>query len=53
MFLTQSEQQLSDEYLAQGYIIRPVADIEALEWVRSQFIRLISDALGVKADGKA
>jgi sporadic carbohydrate cluster 2OG-Fe(II) oxygenase len=52
MFLTQSEQQLSDEYLTQGYIIRPVADLEALEWMRSQFIRLISDALGVRPDGR-
>jgi sporadic carbohydrate cluster 2OG-Fe(II) oxygenase len=52
MFLSQSDQQLSDEYLDQGYIIRPVADIEALEWVRSQFIRLIYDELGVRADGR-
>jgi sporadic carbohydrate cluster 2OG-Fe(II) oxygenase len=52
MFFTQSEQQLSDEYLAQGYIIRPVADLKAIEWIRSQFIRLIVDALGIKADGK-
>jgi sporadic carbohydrate cluster 2OG-Fe(II) oxygenase len=50
MFLTHSEQQLSDEYLTKGYIVRPVADLEALEWMRSQFIRLIADALGVKAD---
>lgn len=52
MFLTPSEQQLSDEYLTQGFIIRPVADIEALEWMRSQFTRLISEALGVGADSK-
>ena len=50
MFLTQSEQKLSDEYLTQGYIIRPVADLEALEWMRSQFISLIGNTLGVKAD---
>ncbi len=52
MFLTQSEKQLSDEYLNQGYIIRPAADLEALEWIRGQFIRLIFDALGVRADGR-
>jgi sporadic carbohydrate cluster 2OG-Fe(II) oxygenase len=52
MFLTESEQQLSDEYLRQGYIIRPVADLEALEWIRSQFIRLIVEELGVVADAK-
>ena len=52
MFLTQSDQQLSDEYLTQGYIIRPVADLEALEWIRSQIILLIADALEAKFDCK-
>ncbi len=46
MFLSKSEKQLSDEYLKQGYIIRPVADTKALEWMRSQFIRLIDETLG-------
>lgn len=52
MFLSKSEKQLSDEYLQQGYIIRPVADTKALEWVQSQFIRLIDEILGVEADAK-
>ncbi|HIF58211.1 MAG TPA: 2OG-Fe(II) oxygenase [Rhodospirillales bacterium] len=52
MFLTPSEQQLEDEYLTQGYIIRPAADLEALAWMRSQFIRLIADALEVDANGR-
>jgi hypothetical protein len=30
MFLSQSEQQLSEEYLSNGYVIKPVADFEAL-----------------------
>ena len=30
MFLTDSEQALSNEYLSQGYVVRPVADLEAL-----------------------
>ena len=47
MFLTDSEQLLSKEYLQQGYIIRPVADLEALDWIRIQFIRLISEALDI------
>jgi sporadic carbohydrate cluster 2OG-Fe(II) oxygenase len=46
MFLSKSEKQLSEEYLKQGYIIRPVADKKALEWVQSQFIRLIDEMLG-------
>jgi len=52
MFLTPSEQQLEDEYLTQGYIIRPVADLKALAWMRSHFIRLIADALEVDANGR-
>lgn len=52
MFLTPSEQKLSDEYLTQGFIIRPAADQEALAWIRSQFILLIADTLGVQVEGK-
>lgn len=53
MFLTESEKHISNEYLTQGYIIRPVADFEALAWMRSQFIHLIADALEVDADSRA
>ncbi len=49
MFLTKLEKQLSDEYLQQGYIIRPVADLEALEWMRNQFVRLVVDELAIDA----
>jgi len=51
MFLTQSEQELSNEYLTQGYIVRPAADLEALAWMRNQFIRLIAEAIGSDFDG--
>lgn len=53
MFLTKSEQELSSEYLSQGYIIRPVADTEALNWMRKQFVRLISENLGANLLGEA
>lgn len=46
MFLSQSEQQLSKEYLCNGYVIKPVANFEALNWMRDQFVRLVGDALG-------
>lgn len=49
MFFTELEQGLSDEYLRQGYVIRPVANLEALGWMRSQFIRLACEALGITA----
>ena len=46
MFLNDSEQALSSEYLHQGYVVRPVADVEALHWMRTQFLQLVSDVLG-------
>jgi sporadic carbohydrate cluster 2OG-Fe(II) oxygenase len=49
MFLTKIEKQLSDEYLLKGFIIRQVADIAALEWIRSQFIRMTGEILGAEA----
>jgi sporadic carbohydrate cluster 2OG-Fe(II) oxygenase len=51
VFLTEAEQRLSDEYASQGYVIRPVADAEALDWMRAQFARLIGEALGTGASG--
>lgn len=50
MFLNQEEIRLTDEYLEQGYIIRPVADADALDWIRNQFARLICEALGTPPD---
>ena len=41
MFLTKDENNLTNEYLQQGFIIRPAADLEALDWLRSKFIGLI------------
>ena len=52
MFLDESERILTQEYLDQGYVIRPVADADALEWIQSQFIRLIGEILGIKVEGK-
>jgi sporadic carbohydrate cluster 2OG-Fe(II) oxygenase len=50
MFLTDAERLLTDEYLDQGYVIRPVADRDALDWMRSQLLRLTADAIGVVPD---
>ncbi len=50
MFLSESEQILTDEYLSQGYIIRPVANQAALDWIRSQFVRLITEVTGRQID---
>ena len=40
MFLNKDEQELTEEYLRRGYIIRPVADQKALEWIRLKIFNL-------------
>ena len=50
MFLTKEENFLADEYLQNGYVIRPVADLEALDWIRRRFIELIGESIDIKAD---
>ena len=40
MFLRKDEQELTEEYLEQGYVIRPVADLVALNWIKDKFIKL-------------
>ena len=48
MYITKDEKEFSDEYLKQGYIIRPAADLDALEWISKQFINLIENELDVE-----
>jgi len=48
MFLTDTEQAFTTEYLSQGYVIRPVADVEALQWMQAQFVRLVGETLGTQ-----
>ena len=52
MFLNEDEIKLENEYLEQGYIVRPVADLLALEWIRSKFIGLISETLDFDVNSK-
>jgi sporadic carbohydrate cluster 2OG-Fe(II) oxygenase len=49
MFLTEAEKQLTETYLKQGYVIRPAADVQAVGWIRNQFLRLTKEALGREA----
>jgi len=46
MYLTEEEKALSSEYLEKGFVIRTVADSDALNWMQKQFIKIISDSLG-------
>ncbi len=50
MFLSKSENKLSEEYLEQGYVIRQIEDTEALDWMRNQFVRLVGETLDIAID---
>ena len=52
MFLSDTEQMLSQEYLRQGYVIRSVADLNALDWIQTKFVELTSEILGTTLDDK-
>ena len=41
MFLDKNEIKITNQYLENGYIIQPVADMEALEWMRSKFVQIV------------
>ena len=47
MFLSESEKKITNEYLENGYIIQPVADQGALEWIRNQYIQIIQSELNI------
>ncbi len=50
MFMTVEDQALNREFLEQGYVIRPVADRAALDWIRDSFVALAEEALGRESD---
>ena len=52
MFLIEDERSLENEYLQKGYIVRPAADLDALNWIRSRFIDLIGESIDVKFDSR-
>ncbi len=50
MFLSAQDRQLGDDYLQRGYVIRPVADRAALDWMRERFIKLVADTISDVSD---
>jgi len=48
MYLTKKEECLTSKYLDQGYIIKPVANRKALNWIKSQYLKIIKEYLGIK-----
>jgi sporadic carbohydrate cluster 2OG-Fe(II) oxygenase len=56
MFFSEEEKAMSDEFLHQGYVIRPAADTDALHWMRRKFTSLIGEVFGTEfatQDGEA
>jgi len=39
MFLSANEKKITEEFLHQGYIIRPIKNRKALDWIRSCFVK--------------
>jgi sporadic carbohydrate cluster 2OG-Fe(II) oxygenase len=50
MYLTPEEEALTIEYLEQGYVIRPVEDIESLDWIRQKILGLSHECLNKNVD---
>jgi len=48
MFLTDKEEEISNEYLKNGYVIKPVDNIEALNEIKNEFITTIGKIIGGK-----
>ena len=53
MFLSKDEQAVTEEYLKQGYLIRPVADVNALDWIRTQLLYFSEQEIGVQTTSDA
>ena len=47
MYLDKNEIKLTNEYLENGYVIQPVADFDALNWMRNKFVEIVSEYLGI------
>jgi sporadic carbohydrate cluster 2OG-Fe(II) oxygenase len=52
MYFTDNENKITAEYLEQGYIIKPVANIKALNWIKREFVRIVSENIGKKFSEK-
>ena len=46
--LSSKEKHLTNEYLEQGFVIRPCEDLSHLDWIRSRFVEFSKHALSEK-----
>ncbi|AXX16269.1 MULTISPECIES: sporadic carbohydrate cluster 2OG-Fe(II) oxygenase [Leptospira] len=47
MFLSEYEQQITDEYIRNGYTIQKVADLNSLDWIKESIADIIRNILGL------
>ena len=45
MFLSKKEKKISEEYLNQGYVVRDVGNLDSLNWIRSNFCKIVKKNL--------
>lgn len=50
MFLSEYEQQITDEYIRNGYVIQKTADITSLDWIRESIANIVRDILGLSKE---
>ncbi|UOG59353.1 sporadic carbohydrate cluster 2OG-Fe(II) oxygenase [Leptospira noguchii] len=47
MFLSEYEQQITDEYIRDGYTIQKVADLNSLDWIKESIANIVRNILGL------
>ncbi|EMO81389.1 sporadic carbohydrate cluster 2OG-Fe(II) oxygenase [Leptospira kirschneri] len=50
MFLSEYEQQITDEYIRNGYTIQKVADLNSLDWIKESIANIVRNILGLSKE---
>ncbi|EQA61119.1 sporadic carbohydrate cluster 2OG-Fe(II) oxygenase [Leptospira alexanderi] len=50
MFLSEYEQQITDEYVRNGYTIQKTADLGSLDWIRESIADIVRNILGLSKE---
>ncbi|EMO43043.1 sporadic carbohydrate cluster 2OG-Fe(II) oxygenase [Leptospira noguchii] len=50
MFLSEYEQQITDEYIRDGYTIQKVADLNSLDWIKESIANIVRNILGLSKE---
>ncbi len=50
LFLSENENKIRNEYLNRGYIVAPIANTTALDWIRKKFVCIAREELNISDD---